>query len=442
MQFAYIPIGVPTFDLEVAGNQFEKSCSLMRDCFGSEAVCPEKMLLSIPDLKAFLSQIKPDLIILQNITFANSAYCSEVVSAFPETPLLLWTLKEPVIDGKRLRLNSLTGAYSAANIMKSLGKSNFGYVFGSPESYEVRFSLVSHGKAVRTLSELSSCNVAAIGTTPEGFGFGRAEATDVRRVFKSHLMSIELKEILDKAKSYDLDECADYLKDFKCTCCGYEDIPQANMEGYARLMKAYCDFCTQNNVKVIGSRCWPDLFTDFGTPNCAVLSMLNDKGISSACEGDMYGAISMFIASRLSGGSVFFGDPVSMDEDENTLTYWHCGMCAPSLASKPTIGVHPNRKIGPVRDFGCKGSSAATIFRIGRDAKGDFRAFVAGGQTLDKPKQFMGTSVVVRTDFSARDLVYDSVTDGWEPHYVVAYGDIIQDIEVLCRILGIPVSRF
>ena len=442
MQFAYIPIGVPTFDLEVAGNQFEKSCSLMRDCFGSEAVCPEKMLLSIPDLKAFLSQIKPDLIILQNITFANSAYCSEVVSAFPETPLLLWTLKEPVIDGKRLRLNSLTGAYSAANIMKSLGKSNFGYVFGSPESYEVRSSLVSHGKAVRALSELSSCNVAAIGTTPEGVGFGRAEATDVRRVFKSHLMSIELKEILDKAKSYDIDECADYLKDFKCTCCGYEDIPQANMEGYARLMKAYCDFCTQNNVKVIGSRCWPDLFTDFGTPNCAVLSMLNDKGISSACEGDMYGAISMFIASRLSGGSVFFGDPVSMDEDENTLTYWHCGMCAPSLASKPTIGVHPNRKIGPVMDFGCKGSSAATIFRIGRDAKGDFRAFVAGGQTLDKPKQFIGTSVVVRTDFSARDLVYDSVTDGWEPHYVVAYGDIIQDIEVLCRILGIPVSRF
>ena len=442
MQFAYIPIGVPTFDLEVAGDQFEKSCSLMHDCFGSEAVCPEKMLLSIPDLKAFLSQIKPDLIILQNITFANSAYCSEVVSAFPETPLLLWTLKEPVIDGKRLRLNSLTGAYSAANIMMSLGKSNFGYVFGSPESYEVISALISHGKAVRTLSELSSCNVAAIGTTPEGFGFGRAEAADVRRVFKSHLMSIELKEILDKAKSYDIDECADYLKDFKCTCCGYEDIPQANMEGYARLMKAYCDFCTQNNVKVIGSRCWPDLFTDFGTPNCAVLSMLNDKGISSACEGDMYGAISMFIASRLSGGSVFFGDPVSMDEDENTLTYWHCGMCAPSLASKPTIGVHPNRKIGPVMDFGCKGSSAATIFRIGRDAKGDFRAFVAGGQTLDKPKQFIGTSVVVRTDFSARDLVYDSVTDGWEPHYVVAYGDIIQDIEVLCRILGIPVSRF
>ena len=117
MQFAYIPIGVPTFDLEVAQDQFEKSCALMCSCFGSEAVCPEKMLLSIPDLKAFLKGIDPDLIVLQNITFANSAYCSEVVASFPDVPLLLWTLREPVIDGKRLRLNSLTGAYSAANIM-------------------------------------------------------------------------------------------------------------------------------------------------------------------------------------------------------------------------------------------------------------------------------------------------------------------------------------
>ena len=76
MQFAYVPIGVPTFDLEVAQDQFVKSCALMSACFGKEAVCPEKMLLSLPDLKAYLGTINPDLIVLQNITFANSAYCS------------------------------------------------------------------------------------------------------------------------------------------------------------------------------------------------------------------------------------------------------------------------------------------------------------------------------------------------------------------------------
>ncbi|MBQ5364652.1 MAG: fucose isomerase [Spirochaetales bacterium] len=442
MQFAYVPIGVPTFDLEVAQDQFDKSCALMRGCFGKEAVCPEKMLLSLPDLKAYLTTINPDLIVLQNITFANSAYCSEVVSAFPAVPVLLWTLREPVIDGKRLRLNSLTGAYSAGNVMKNLGKGNFGYVFGSPDDEDVKKVLTADAAALRTLAELRSCKVAAIGTTPEGFGFGRALDADVQRVFGSRLLSVELREILDKAKSYSFDECRSYLDSFCSTCCDYDHIPEKNMEGYARLMKAYADFCTENNVKVIGSRCWPDLFTQFGTPNCAVLSMLNDMGIASACESDMYGGISMFLASRLSGGAVFFGDPVSMNEKENTVTYWHCGMCAPSLASKPSIGVHPNRKIGPAMDFGCRPCGNVTVFRVGRDADGAFRAFVATGSALDKPKQFFGASVVVKVDGNARDLVYESVKDGWEPHFVVAYADIAFELEELCRMLGIPVCRY
>ena len=225
MQFAYVPIGVPTFDLEVAQDQFDKSCALMRGCFGKEAVCPEKMLLSLPDLKAYLATISPDLIVLQNITFANSAYCSEVVSAFPAVPVLLWTLREPVIDGKRLRLNSLTGAYSAGNVMKNLGKGNFGYVFGSPEDEDVKKVLTADAAALRTLAELRSCKVAAIGTTPEGFGFGRALDADVQRVFGSRLLSVELREILDKAKSYSFDECRSYLDSFCSTCCDYDHIP-------------------------------------------------------------------------------------------------------------------------------------------------------------------------------------------------------------------------
>ena len=38
--------------------------------------------------------------------------------------------------------------------------------------------------------------------------------------------------------------------------------------------------------------------------------------------------------------------------------------------------------------------------------------------------------------------VYESVKDGWEPHFVVAYADIAFELEELCRILGIPVCRY
>ena len=43
-------------------------------------------------------------------------------------------------------------------------------------------------------------------------------------------------------------------------------------------------------------------------------------------------------------------EEITEDEEENTLTFWHCGTAACTLARKDTgavVGVHPNRKIGP-----------------------------------------------------------------------------------------------
>ena len=117
-QVAYVPVGVPTFHLESAQKEFEKSIDLL-NTITDAAIVPDKMLLSIQDLTNFLDTIEPSLIILQNITFANAAYASEVLKRF-SCPVLLWTLREPVIDGGRLRLNSLTGAYSAGNALAAV----------------------------------------------------------------------------------------------------------------------------------------------------------------------------------------------------------------------------------------------------------------------------------------------------------------------------------
>ena len=80
-QVAYVPIGVPTFHLESAQVAFEKSVELIEKLTDA-AVCPKEMLLSIDLLDEFLDGIDPDLVILQNVTFANAAYASEVLKRF------------------------------------------------------------------------------------------------------------------------------------------------------------------------------------------------------------------------------------------------------------------------------------------------------------------------------------------------------------------------
>lgn len=442
-QIAYVPIGVPTFHLESAQKEFDKSVALIKSLTDA-CVFPKEMLLSIDLLDAFLEECQPDLVILQNITFANAAYASEVLKKL-DCPILLWTLREPVIDGGRLRLNSLTGAYSAANAIKAFRKEPLNYIFGSPEEEEVRAKVGATIRAAKLKYDMRHLTVAAVGHTPQGFGFGRALDLEMLENFGASLESIEARELIDIAKGFSDEDVKDYLADAGERMCGLENTPEQNRKDFARLYRAYKEYVKEHHVGALASRCWPDFFTAFGTPVCAVLAMLNDLGVAASCEADTYGALSMYLGMQLTQQATFFGDPVSMDEKENTITFWHCGTAACSLAREDTgakVDVHCNRKIGPTLDFGCKPCKEVTIFRIGKDSDGDFRFFIAGGEALDKPKQFNGTSLVVKTNADAKTIVYESVEAGWEPHFVVAYGNVAAELEVLAGMLNMEVQRY
>lgn len=439
----YIPVGVPTFHLESAQDQFERSKKLLRSV-DERFVCPEEMLLSVDKLRAYLDGLEPDLIVFQNLTFANAAYMSEVLRRF-DCPLLLWTLREPVIDGGRLRLNSLTGAYSAANALRAFDCRPFAYTFGAPEEEAVVRAVRACTEAARVKAAMRTLKMSAVGHTPQGFGFGRALDAELMSTFGVELEAIEARELIDMAKGYTDEDCAAYLSKTECMTCGLDKTPERNRLDHARLYKAYTDYVRSHGIGALASRCWPDFFTAFGTPVCTVLSLLNDDGVAAACEADIYGALSMWIGMQLSGEPVFFGDPVSLDEGENTITFWHCGAAACALARKDTgaeIGVHPNRKIGPAMNFGCEAFPEATIFRIGREPDGSFRFFLTEGEALDKPRQFIGTSIVIRTDSDSRGVVEQSVLDGFEPHFVVMKGRHAHTLEALADMFGFEVCRY
>jgi L-fucose isomerase-like protein len=439
----YLPIGVPTFHLESAQKEFEKSIALLKK-IEPEIKVPSEMLLSIDLLKDFIADKTPDLIILQNNTFANAAYASEVLARFT-CPILLWTLREPVIDGGRLRLNSLTGAYAAANAITFFQGERFSYVFGAPQEENTVKHVSAAIAAARIMYSMKHLKLTQIGHTPQGFGFGRALDLDMLHTFGVTVDSIEARALIEIAKGYTDEEIAPYLEDAKTRICGLDHIAENNVKDFARLYKSYKDYTEKNQVGAVSSRCWPDFFTAFGTPVCAVLGILNDLGIAASCEADTYGALSMYIGMKLTGRPVFFGDPVSLDEGENTITYWHCGTAACSLARKDTgaaVGVHCNRKIGPTLDFGCKACEAITVFRVGRKPDGSFRFFIMRGRALDKPKQFTGTSVVVAAEKPVAEIVNRSVKEGWEPHFVVIYGDVAQELEILAEFMGIEVCNY
>ncbi len=439
----YLPIGVPTFHLESAQKAFESSIELIKS-LEPKAIVPSEMLLSLDLLKNFIEDKNPDLVIIQNVTFANSAYATEIFKRL-HAPILLWTLREPVIDGGRLRLNSLTGAFSAGYAHYNMSDQKFQYIFGSPDEKQVQASLSKVIEAARIKYAMKDMNLLMIGHTPQGFGFGRALDLEMARTFGVNLLSMESRELTQLAKTLKNEETDLVSKIAYDKMIGLENTESKNKIDFLKLYAVYKSYIEKNNIKAIASRCWPDFFTDYGTPVCGVLGLLNDENIAAACEADAYGALSMYIGQQLTKTPTYLGDPVSIDETDNTMTFWHCGTAACSLArldTGATTGVHPNRKIGPTMEFGLRPSKKATIFRIGRKPDGSFRFFLANGEILDKPQQFLGTSMVVKVESDVRVLLSQMVKNGWEPHFVVLYDDVVEELTILAEMLNIEICKY
>ena len=442
IKIIYIPIGVPTFHLESARRAFDHTVKLLKT-IDPDILCPEDMLLSLDSLTAFLQGKDPDLAIVQNVTFANAAYISQVLRE-SSCPVLLWTLREPDSGGGRLCLNSLTGAFSAGNTMAAMGRT-YDYLLADPEEPVAERKICTMIAAAALKKSVEHLNILQVGHTPEGFGFGRALDGEMQKVFGARLLSIEARELIDRAKTFSEEEARPYIERAKASINGLDQIERKNVVDFARLFKAYDEYTRENHIGALSSRCWPDFFTAFGTPVCAVLGMLNDLSIPAACEADTYGALSMYLAAQLTGKAAFFGDPVSIHEQENTVTFWHCGMAPCSLArtdSGACAGLHCNRKIGPTLEFGCKAEKRVTILRVGKKPDGGFRLFIAKGQAPDKPQQYFGTSIVVQTENPVGALIDRAVKDGWEPHFAVAMGDIGEELETFARLLHIEAEKF
>ncbi|MDR0712926.1 MAG: hypothetical protein LBF89_01485 [Bacteroidales bacterium] len=407
-------------------------------------ICRPAELLTSPEmLSAFADTVEaPDLVIYQCTTFIGGDFVSEITRRFC-CPVVVWSLREPSINGGRLKLNSLTGAFSAGNSLYMQGY-DFRFVLGNPDEPAVELSFRQLFSALSVMKKLRRLTVGVVGTQPPGFGFGSIDEALLAGKLGVRIVRTEAASLMKQALACPPESFAFAITELKAKTKGWESVPEENLEKYARLRKAYQDFTVQNDVKAVASRCWPDFFTEYGVPVCAVLSLLNDDGIAASCETDTGGAISMYIASELTGRAVYFGDPVAIDESCNGVVFWHCGAGAASLARATEgarLGVHPNRKTGPTMEFGLK-NGPVTVLRLGKSREG-LRMMAMTGNALDEPQKFYGTSVAVSPlSGLPTEKVAQWVHDGWEPHFAIAYGEIAEELKLLCGFLHIEFIEY
>ena len=439
----YIPIGRLTFDMEIAETYYRKSIDWLTKVCGHGVIAPDQILTSPENLESFLETVKDqkiDTILYQSVTFADGEFMVKILEYFRE-PVIVWSVREPSVGG-RLRLNSLTGGNSTSNVLRNHNHP-FAFVLGNPDEEVLQIRLLKEMKVMRVLKALSKMKIGVIGDYPPGFFFSDAYEPELNKVLGVSLQKFDLQQAFD--------ECV-HLKEEQWI--GEIDRAEKQVIGLNRkdeTVKKFAQFSAYikkqieyEEISALAMRCWPDFFNELGAAPCSTLSQFTEDGLVTSCESDIHGSISMFILRELSGGNApYLGDLVHVNEDRNSVVFWHCGAGAYSLASPvtgATAGVHPNRKIGFAMDFGLK-AGEVTIFRVSHTPEG-YRLLVLKGEALDVEQPFSGTSVEVTLQTDVTDTINEMMHAGYEPHFALVYGDVAEELIELGRILRIETKVY
>ena len=211
-------------------------------------------------------------------------------------------------------------------------------------------------------------------------------------------------------------------------------------------------------------KCWPAFPKEFGFEPCFVNSRLAARGIPVACEVDIYGALSEYIGSCVSGDAVTILDinnsvPAKMWEEQikgkydyaltDTFMGFHCGntpsckMCDDRAVKYQLIQHRLLEPEGSAPDFTrgtLEGDIAAgeiTFYRLQCDSEGNLRSYIAQGEVLPVATTSFGGIGVFAIHEMGRFYRHVLIQKRYPHHGAVAFGHHGKALFEVFKFLGV-----
>lgn len=207
----------------------------------------------------------------------------------------------------------------------------------------------------------------------------------------------------------------------------------------------------------IAGKCWPAFQTQFGFVPCYVNSRLTGRGIPVSCEVDIYGCLSEYIGTCVSGESVTLLDinntvPFEMYERDikgkydynftDTFMGFHCGNTCASRLCNPTMKyqkIMARSLPVEVTNGTLEGDIKAgdiTFYRLQSTSDNHLYAYVAEGEILPVATRSFGGIGVFAIHEMGRFYRHVLIENGFPHHGAVAFGHYGKEMFEVFKYLG------
>jgi L-fucose isomerase-like protein len=438
---AFVPIARPTFDVELA-QQIATGLQVSLEAAGLMVTGSDTLISDLAELRALvlrLAENPPDLVLVLQATFADNSMVMELAQAI-DAPLLLWAVPEARVGG-RLRLNSLCGINLAGHGLVRAGY-RYDYIYADPQDKPALSQVLVALKAAYVRRRLKQARLGRVGQHPDGFDTCQYDKTALKQRIGPEVVELELARVFDEVRAVGAAEIGQVYHDLNHALKNLPELDRTGVQGTLATYLALRQLANSEELNGFAMRCWPEFFTELGCAACGAMSMLSNEQTSCSCEADVNGTISQLILQWLSGEPAFGSDVVSIDAAADTAILWHCGLAPLSMADPAVIPkgtIHSNRRLPLLMEFPLK-PGRVTIARLS-EATGSYRLVVGGGEMLQAPAAFTGTSGTLRFDRPAAEVLNTIMAEGLEHHVSLTYGDHLPALLALARMLDIPVLQ-
>lgn len=431
----------PTFDTALAAEMTTRTIRALEDAgFGVTQAGGAISTAELAQAAAEELAAQPlDLVIVFQASFADSSMVMQVAEKV-DAPLLLWAVPEAP-NGERLRLNALCGMNLATHALTRAGH-RYTTIYAHPDDPTALEKVCTTALAGRARRRLRTARVARVGEHPPGFASCLMDPEALRDRFGVEVVQVALEDVFEQVRAVQPQAVNDVHAAWADQIDGMDALDQPGLRGTMASYVALRELAVSQALDGMAVRCWFQFVEVLGCAVCGAQSMLSDGLVPASCEADVNGTVTQLILQWISGEPVFDSDVVSFDMDANTAVFWHCGKAPLSMAdpqATPRAVNHFNFKTPMTLEFPLK-PGRVTFARLS-EATGEYRLVVGGGDVVRAPVSFSGTSGVVRFDRPASEVLDTILDEGLEHHLALVYGDWIDPLLALAKMLDMPVLR-
>jgi L-fucose isomerase-like protein len=344
------------------------------------------------------------------------------------------------------RRDSFCGKMSACNNLRQYG---IPYSLTSshtvaPDSAEFKKDLEWFGAICRVVKGLRNLRIGSIGARPTAFNTVRYS----EKILESQGISVEtldLSEVIGRIERMkDSDDSAQAklkaIEKYVTTA----DVPKASLIKMAKLGAVIDQWMKQTAVTVSAIQCWTSIEENLGVVPCTVMSMMSDDLMSSACEVDICGVLSMHmlrLASQTPSALLDWNN--NYGENPDKAVCFHCSNLPKHFfkSTKMDYQAIIAGTVGMENTFGTivgqVKSGAMSFARFSTDdTKGYVRGYVGGGRFTDDPLETFGGAGVVEIP-AMQKLLHYICENGFEHHVAANFSSVAPAVhEAAVRYLG------